>query len=50
MTRIGSLRLLWLIALLCGMSVASAVDYVSVSETSAILFDAHRSKQKNCSW
>jgi SH3-like domain-containing protein len=34
------LRLIALFALLCGAGMAHAVDYVSVSESSAILYDA----------
>jgi SH3 domain protein len=40
------LRLFALSLLLCGQSLALAVDYVSVSEDSAILYDAPSTKAK----
>ena len=39
-------RLLVLFLLLCGLNAAQAVDYVSVSEASAILYDAPSIKAK----
>ena len=45
-SRLRSLRLIALFALLCGASAAHAVDYVSVSESSAILYDAPSLKAK----
>lgn len=41
-----SLRLLAALALLCAVSVVHAVEYVSVSESSAILYDAPSIKAK----
>jgi SH3-like domain-containing protein len=40
------LRLVVLLALLCGAGAACAVDYVSVGESSAILYDAPSLKAK----
>jgi SH3-like domain-containing protein len=40
------LRFILLFALLCGAGAAHAVDYVSVSESSAILYDAPSVKAK----
>lgn len=39
-------RLILVAGLLCGVNAASAVDYVSVSESSAILYDAPSAKAK----
>jgi len=46
MKQLRSLRLVWPIALLCGAGVAHAVDYVSVGESNAILYDAPSLKAK----
>lgn len=43
---IRPLRQVALLALLCGASVACAADYVSVAESSAILYDAPSLKAK----
>ena len=43
---LNALHLLVLFVLLCGASAALAVDYVSVSESSAILYDAPSVKAK----
>jgi len=50
MKQFHSLRLVWLIALLCGAGVVHAVDYVSVGESSAVLYDAPSLKAKKLSW
>src|SRR3989338_1615757 len=39
-------RLIFVAGLLCGANAARAVDYVSVSESSAILYDAPSAKAK----
>ena len=46
MKSLGALRLIVLFALFYGVSAAYAVDYVSVSENSAILYDAPSIKAK----
>jgi SH3-like domain-containing protein len=46
MQTLDPLRLLAFIALICGANAACAVDYVSVSESSAILYDAPSVKAK----
>ena len=46
MIPVNSLRLVWLFVLLCGAGVVHAVDYVSVSESNAILYDAPSLKAK----
>lgn len=46
MKPLGPLRLIALFTLLCGVSGAYAVDYVSVGESSAILYDAPSLKAK----
>ena len=46
MKSILSLRLLVLAMLLCGANAALAIDFVSVSEGSAILYDAPSTKAK----
>lgn len=42
----GLLRMVALLALFCGAGMAHAVDYVSVGESSAILYDAPSLKAK----
>jgi len=46
MKQFRSLCVIWLLSLLCGAGVVHAVDYVSVSESSAILYDAPSLKAK----
>ncbi len=46
MKPLDSLRLIALFALLCGASTVYAVEYVSVGESSAILYDAPSLKAK----
>src|SRR6266481_642729 len=42
----SAIHLLGLFALLCGVTTSHAVDYVSVGDSSAILYDASSSKAK----
>lgn len=46
MNLLHPLRLIALFALLCGADAVCALDYVSVSESSAILYDAPSTKAK----